>query len=101
MADNGIYWMIRAGEGGYMLNEFIEKKIIAIGWGEVGDLSKVKGQNEIKSLLNEKYPEYTQPQINNFAAQIYKFRFSIEIGQKILSYNASERIYWIGEIKSG
>jgi restriction system protein len=100
MANNRTFWMIRAGEGGYMLNEFIEKKIIAIGWSQIGDLSKVRDQNEIKSLLSIKYPEYTQPQINNFAAQIYKFRFSIEIGQKILSYNASERIYWIGEVKS-
>ncbi len=100
MADLRTFWMVRAGEGGYMLNKFIENKIIAIGWKQIGDLTKVQDQNEIKELLRKSYPEYSQAQINNFAAQMFKFRFTIEIGQKILSYDASERIYWIGEVKS-
>ena len=35
-------WMLRSGEGGYLVAEFLEKKLGAIGWNKIGDLSKVK-----------------------------------------------------------
>jgi restriction system protein len=31
-------WMVRAGEGGYLADEFVERKLVAIGWNDVGDL---------------------------------------------------------------
>ena len=41
MSTNRNMWMVRAGEGGYPFEEFKDKNVVAIGWNDVGDLSKV------------------------------------------------------------
>ena len=50
-------WMIRAGAGGYLINEFMKKKIVAIGWDELGDLTNVKSQEALKKLYQQTYPQ--------------------------------------------
>ncbi|MCK6639651.1 MAG: restriction endonuclease [Bacteroidia bacterium] len=92
--------MLRSGEGGYLVTEFLEKKIGAIGWNKIGDLSKVKEPLEIKDKLRTAYSDYSEGQINNFAGQIYRFRCEFQKGDKVLTYDPNTRKYWIGEVKS-
>ncbi len=33
-------WMVRAGEVAYLFEEFKDKNIVAIGWVELGNLTK-------------------------------------------------------------
>ena len=47
-------WMVRAGKGAFLIDEFKSRDIVALGWG-LGDLSD-KNENEIKLLMEEKYP---------------------------------------------
>lgn len=49
-------WMVRAGEEGFLINDFKELNIVAIGW-ELDDLSSMSS-DEIKQLMKEEYPEY-------------------------------------------
>ena len=34
-----LMWMFRAGEGGYLFDEFRKDSIVAVGWNEIGDLT--------------------------------------------------------------
>jgi len=38
------HWMVRAGHGGIFIEDF-EKGFAAIGWSEMGDLSKLKSRD--------------------------------------------------------
>lgn len=93
-------WMVRAGEGAYLLDEFINKNIIAIGWNAIGELSSIDKIEKIKGLIASNYPEYKSGTVNISSGQIYRFIHEFKIGDAVMTYNPSERIYWIGEIES-
>ncbi|WP_025006907.1 hypothetical protein [Marinilabilia salmonicolor] len=46
-------WMVRAGEGGFLVDDFLTKNIIAIGWNETGDLTKVDSLINLKSSFGK------------------------------------------------
>lgn len=100
MTNNKTMWMVRAGEGAYLVDEFLNKQFIAIGWNRLGDLTQIKDLEGLKARLQEAYPEYKTGQINNFAGQIYRFRCEFSKGHQVITYNPNARTYWIGEIIS-
>ena len=51
-------WMVRAGENAFLIDDFKEDNIVAIGW-EIGDLSG-KNPSEIKEIMARKYPDATK-----------------------------------------
>jgi restriction system protein len=93
-------WMVRAGEGAFLIDDFLTKNIVAISWNKIGDLLKVTNLDKIKKLIRENYPEYKNGQINNNAGQIFRFLVEFKKGDCVLTYNSSERTYSIGEIES-
>lgn len=93
-------WMVRAGEGGYLIAEFLEKKMVAIGWNETGDVSNCEAPQDIKDKLRKSYPDYSEGQINNFAGQIFRFKSEFAVGDLVLTYDPNTRKYSIGEISS-
>lgn len=92
-------WMVRAGEGAYLVDKFIEEGIVAIGW-DVDDLSNVDKLSQVKERYKKIYPEDKPGKANLNAGQIYRFRKEIEKGSKVVTYDPSERVYHIGEITS-
>lgn len=93
-------WMVRAGESAYLVDEFKEKNIIAIGWGRIGDLSKIENGEKIKEKVREKYSEDRIGKINISAGQIKRFRLDFKKGDKVVTYDPTERNYYVGEIIS-
>ena len=51
-----IMWMVRAGEGSYLIDEFA-RGFVAIGWHKLGDLSEVISQEDIREQYNSEYPD--------------------------------------------
>jgi restriction system protein len=93
-------WMVRAGEDAYLIEDFLSKKVVAIGWDAVGNLANVVDLNTIKEKLRKGYPQSNDRQIYNFAGQLSRFRNEFAKGQLVLTYNPNERVYWVGEIVS-
>ena len=92
-------WMVRAGSGGYLI-EYFEEGYIAIGWRELGDMTKVKNQDKIRKMYEQAYPADSLSKTSNAVAMLYKFRFVFAIGEKVVTYNPDTREYLIGEISS-
>ena len=91
-------WMVRAGENAFLIDDFKELNIVAIGW-EIGDLSN-KNPNEIKKIMAKKYPEATKTSLGLNSAQVIKFVCDFEIGDYVISYNPQTRKYLVGKISS-
>lgn len=92
-------WMVRAGEGGFLIDKFKDKSAVAIGW-KIGDLSNVETPSSIKTKIKERFPEKSKGYVSIVSSQISKFRFDIKIGDIVISYNTDERVYLVGEISS-
>ncbi len=91
-------WMVRAGEGGYLFQDFKENNLVAIGWGKIGNLKEIKGVSEIKKRLKESYTDRKAGWIVMSASQVNKFRFDFKKEDYVITYDSQERKYWIGEI---
>ena len=100
MDDNKRMWMVRAGAKAFLINGFIENNLVAIGWNELQDLSQFSDTKSLKDELKKVYPEYKDSTINMNAGQLFRFLKEFNIGDYVITYNPSERVYWIGKILS-
>ncbi|MHA6533949.1 restriction endonuclease [Paenibacillus sp. BAC0078] len=93
-------WLVRAGQKAYLIDEFIEKNAVAIGWDQLEDIAKVSTLQEMKRILKKTYPEYKDGKINITAGQILRFVNDFKKGDEVITYNPEERLYYIGSIRS-
>ncbi len=98
MPDRKNMWMVRAGVGASLFDEFKENGVVAIGWREIGDLTNVTSREAIKDLVRRVYPDYKEGRIRIWANQIIRFRFEFKINDYVITYNPERRIYMIGKI---
>ena len=89
--------MIRAGRNSVFYNDFIDKKVVSIGWRELGDLSNFLDAEEISQKTNECY-EGSEAQIRNYSNQVSKFLFDVKVGDNVITYDSSSRKYIVGII---
>lgn len=94
-------WMVRAGEDAYFIEGFLNQKVVAIGWNQVGNLNDLGDINGIKARVRKLYPNYKDGKVNISAAHLYKFRDEFQKGDNVITYDPRNRVYWLGEIASG
>lgn len=94
-------WMVRAASGGSLAEAFIERGVIAIGWGEIGDLSKLKDKASILKAVKDAWPGWKDGKHQSSASQLQRFREKLEIGDRVITYDSSSRIYHVGTISGG
>lgn len=92
-------WMVRAGEGAFLIDRFKKENLIVVG-AEIGDLTNVKSPEEIKIKIQNKFPNKKPGQIVMWESQISKFRFEFQKKDNVLSYDPQNRVYLVGEIVS-
>jgi restriction system protein len=93
-------WLVRAGAEAYLFDEFINKKVVAIGWTRTGGISNIDDLDTIKTLLRKQYPEYKEGKISITAGQIHRFKNVFKLEDQVVTYNPGERTYHIGKIIS-
>lgn len=91
-------WMVRAGEGGHRADEFRERGIVAIGWNEVGDASRDAAKPELLKRFEHVYPEWTEGRRKAGASQLVRFRDEVKVGDSVITYDSSRRVYHVGTI---
>lgn len=91
-------WMVRASEGGRLVDEFIEKHVVGIGWEQIGDFSQYPDKPDILKAIRTAFPDWSPAKQQNGASQVYRFREEPKVGDRVLTYNPSRRVYHMGEI---
>lgn len=100
MEKNYKIWMVRAGSGGYLVDEFLAWGIAAIGWNDLGEISQNIEYDELKQLYLSTYPEDGMGRVNQNTSQVWRFTKEIKVGDKIVTYDSTSRNYYLGEVTS-
>lgn len=93
-------WMVRAGEGSYLIDTFLDNDIVAIGWNELGKIENGTTYEQLKQKFREAYPEDSNGRVNLCVGQIWRFYNEFKIGDIVVTYDSSGRQYYYGEIRS-
>ncbi len=98
--NNKPFWMVRAGEGAFLIDEFENRSVVAVGWSKLDSLSNVDSPDALRALMAEKYNYFKPGQLRSQTGQIIRFRFEFKNGDNVISYNPQRRVYLVGEFVS-
>lgn len=91
-------WMMRAGREGRLLDEFLARGIVAIGWPRIGDPTAVATEAELLDLFRTHHADWTETQCAVAAGQVYRFVHEFRTGDQVVVYDSLQRLYRIGRI---
>lgn len=97
MAD--VMWMVRAGQGGYLIEHFA-KGFVAIGWEGMGDLTSFTTRELLRTRYDQVRPGEPDGRAVNAVGVMHKFRAVVKVGHKVISYDPQEREYLVGTVTS-
>ena len=92
-------WLVRSGRGGIYAEHFLEAEVVAIGWGEVGEIAPSLSDSEITRMFSEKWPEAKPRSRVAWAAQTKRFLREIQEGDTVVTYGPETRLYYIGQVR--
>jgi restriction system protein len=91
--------MVRAGDGGQLVLDFQRHNCIAVGWQQVGDLSKLTSLAAMRSAVATAFPDAKPGNIVITGSTLHKFRSVMDAGDRVVTYDPGEREYLVGEIR--
>ncbi len=92
------YWLYAPGRGGEKWEEFYKQGIMAIGWGEIGDLSQFTDKNQMKAKMKETY-DPNRPYKND-AHATWQFAKEMKVGDVIFVKKGMHQIIGRGVVES-
>lgn len=79
---------------------FLNQNVIAIGWAEVGDLSKIDPDREAFRLkMMEAFPDASKQSIATMNGQVYRFACEVQVGDYVVFPSRSDRMINIGVVE--
>ena len=97
---NSDIWMVRAGRGGVFASLFLDESIVAIGWGEIGDVTAATPDDEIRRLIDVAYPSSKPGTRASWAGTVRRFVKDVKVGDPVVTYDKESGLYHLGEIRS-
>jgi restriction system protein len=76
-------WVVRCGGDGSYEQEAIEQKIVGIGWGNLGDISKINERDELMAHYLAKSGTETVRSVINQVSQVFAFKSRLQIGDLV------------------
>lgn len=92
------YWLYAPGEGSCMWDEFYTSGIMAIGWGEIGDLSTFDSKDAMKIKMREVIDESLS--YKNAAHATWQFANEMKIGDIVFVKKGVHQIIGRGVVMS-
>ncbi|MCW5675374.1 MAG: restriction endonuclease [Xanthobacteraceae bacterium] len=89
--------MVRSNGGDYA-QEFKDKGIVAIGWKAAGPLNEYRTREQIIARVKATWPEYKRMKAVVTGSQLDKMANVIDVGDRVITYDPSQRIYFIGKV---
>ncbi|MFC1706973.1 restriction endonuclease [Planctomycetota bacterium] len=93
-------WIVRAGRRAVFAEEFRAEGLVAIGWREVGAIDADADDDEIAELFAKHYPQTKPGGRRVWASQVKRFLRELTVGDPVATYDAGQRRYYLGTIKS-
>jgi len=84
MSKDTIFWGIHPGREGEAESQFRNKKVIALGWDKIGDLSKIETRENIKDLYGKVYPDAKKGTIPVHVGILYRFIYEMKKGDIVI-----------------
>ena len=92
------YWIYSPGHNASKWNECIEKGIMLIGWGEIGDLTQFSSKSEMKTAMQEAYGD-NKP-YRNAALATWQFANEMKPGDIVFAKKGRDTVIGRGVIES-
>lgn len=93
-------WVCKGGKRGERESRFKENNLIAIGFNQLDNLSKVQTREELKALYEKAFPNASEGRKNNHVGQIYAFLIKVKIEDLVVVPMKTSRAIWVGKIIS-
>ncbi|MGN6506532.1 MAG: restriction endonuclease [Tepidisphaeraceae bacterium] len=87
------FWMVRCGSSGQMIDDFLDKSIIAIGFEDI-DLTSAHTKAEVKAKLLAAGHKAKPASVG----VLHRFRSRIHVGDRVVTYDRATRQYSFGEV---
>ncbi|MEZ4447631.1 MAG: restriction endonuclease [Polyangiaceae bacterium] len=99
MTSDGV-WMVRAGRGGALAAEFVEKGYVSIGFGDgpVEPVAPGTSREDVLAKVRAAHPNRKRGKQINEASQLYRFLSEMEASQGVITYDPSSRLYILGSL---
>ncbi len=95
-------WGIHAGRTGDADTLFLKYNVVAVGWHEMGDLSKIACDREAYKLAVAKaYPNAKPNAVPNYAGQLLRFSCEIQTGDLVLYPSKQDRMVHFAQVQGG
>lgn len=92
-------WMVRAGKHGEHEQKFLDESRLYLTWNGLDtDLSKLDSQQDLRSVLEDLYPNATESRISNFSGQIWSFGRRIQKGDWCITPSKFKRAIHICKV---
>lgn len=92
------FWMVRAGEGGYLAREFVEKGCVGVGFDMVGPFDALTTLEAMRERVRVVYPDLKPSSAIVAAGVGHKFRNVMQVGDYVVTYDPKSRQYHVGRI---
>lgn len=94
-----LIWGIHGGSLGDADDLFLKKCLIALGWTELADLTKLKPDREaFKMAVGAAYPQKKPGAIPNNAGQLFRFVHEMKVGDLVVYPSRRDRQVHIGKV---
>lgn len=93
-------WLIRAGENGMYVSDFLASGIVGIECKFIEIVEKKLQREEIYKLYTVADPVFGMMKARNKVTQIDRFINKVRIDDIVLCYMAEKRTYYVGHVKS-
>ena len=93
-------WLTRAGRYGEREELALSNQLVAIGWEELSDLSKITSRNDLRKLMEDVYALEKRGTLTNWISQVWAFVHEMKTSDLVLMPSKKTRMLHVGEIKS-
>jgi 5-methylcytosine-specific restriction protein B len=77
-------WVVRGGREGQSELQSLSEGMVAIGWGQLPDLSHVTSKSDVAALFHEHVPDDSLRQVGTRKVIVYDFVREIKVGDLVL-----------------
>jgi hypothetical protein len=94
----GRVWVVRAGREGEAHEQFLENGEVAIGWNELGDLTRFESLDDLVAAYPTAFPDEPERAVGTCCREIWQFLHEIETGDTVIYPVKGEDHVVVGEV---